>query len=87
MAEEPKEFQIPVSWVGAEELPVLLANQFVGRVHEDTFFLTVGQMVPPALIGTPEEQAEQLEVLAYIPVKPLIRLTLSRADVQQLVST
>lgn len=66
------EREIPVSWVGAEELPILYANQFVGQVHEDTFFLTIGQLVPPALIGTPEEQAEQLEEIAYLPVKPLV---------------
>ncbi len=78
---------VPVAWIGAEDLSILFVNQFVGQVHEDTFFLTVGQMTPPALIGTLQERADQLEEIAYVPVKPIARLALTRADVQQLVST
>lgn len=87
MADENLQRDIPVAWIGAEDLPILFVNQFVTQVHEDTFFVTIGQITPPALIGTEEERIEQLEQIAYVPVKPVARLALTRADAQQLVSS
>lgn len=80
--------EIPVAWIGAEELPVLFANTFVGQVEpqQDAFFLTIGQTLPPALIGTPEEREEQLEQVAYIPVKPIARLAFTRERLEFLVA-
>lgn len=79
---------IPLAWIGAEDLPVLFSNQFVGQVdpQDDAFFLTLGQTLPPALLGTPEERAEQLEQLAYVPVKPIARLTFTRRKLEELVA-
>lgn len=79
---------IPTTWIGAEELPVLFVNTFVGQVQpqEGAFYLSVGQTVPPALIGTPQEQAEQLEQIAYVPVKPIARLALTRARMEELIA-
>lgn len=82
------EFQLPVSWIGAEDLPVLFANTFVGQVEAEqgVFFLTIGQMVPPALIGTPEEKVEQLEQISYVPIKPVARLALTRERLKYLIA-
>lgn len=86
MDEENLQRDIPLAWIGAEDLPLLLTNQFVVQVHEGTFFLTIGQMVPPALIGTPDERVEQLRQIAYVPVKPVARLALTPTDVRRLAS-
>lgn len=86
MADENLRRDVPLTWIGAEDFPLLFANQFVVQIHEGTFFLTVGQMVPPALVGTPEERAEQLEQIAYVPVKPIARLTLTPDDARRLSS-
>lgn len=82
------EFQLPVSWIGAEDLPVLFANTFVGQVEAEqgVFFLTIGQIVPPALIGTPEEKVEQLEQISYVPIKPVARLALTRERLKYLIA-
>lgn len=56
------------------------------QIHEGTFFLTIGQMVPPALVGTPEERADQLEQVAYVPVRPVVRLALTPIDTRRLAS-
>ena len=87
MDEQDAGRSIPVTWVGAEDLPVLFVNSFVGQVEveQGVFFLTIGQMVPPALIGTPEERAEQLEQVSYVPVKPVARLALTRERLEYLV--
>jgi hypothetical protein len=86
--EERYERAIPTTWIGAEELPVLFVNSFVGQIHpqEGAFYLTIGQTVPPALVGTPQEQAEQLEQIAYVPVKPVARLALTRSRMEELVT-
>jgi hypothetical protein len=87
MDEENLQRDIPTAWIGAEDLPVLFVNTFVGQVQaqEGVFYLTVGQAVPPALIGTPQEQAEQLKQIAYVPVKPVARLALTKPRLQELV--
>ena len=79
---------IPLAWIGAEDLPVLFVNQFVGQVEAEqgVFFLTVGQALPPALIGTPEERVEQLEQVSYVPVKPVARLALTRERLEYLIA-
>ena len=79
---------IPLTWIGVEDLPILFANASVGQLQaqEDAFYLTVGQATPPALIGTPQEQADQLDQIAYIPVKPVARFAFTRARLQELVA-
>ncbi len=82
------ERHIPLTWIGAEELPVLFANTLVGQVEaeQDVFFLTIGQTLPPALIGTPDERLEQLEQIAYVPVKPVARLAFTRERLEYLIA-
>lgn len=85
MDEERYERSIPLTWIGTDELPLLFVNQFVGQGLEDHFVLEVGQSVPPALIGTPEEKMERLEQIAYVPVRPVARLAFSRARCEELI--
>lgn len=75
---------------------MLAANQLLVQVdaageRPDTFILTVGHASPPAVLGTPEEQLEQLRQYDAIPVQGLVRVSLSRARlaewVQLLVET
>lgn len=78
--------QLPVTWVGAEELPVVFVNQILAQVDDRAdVILSFGQVTPPATVGTPEEQAAQLDRMAYLPVKPIARFTMSRARVFELV--
>ena len=85
---ERYERAIPTTWIGAEDLPVLFVNAFVGQIQpqERAFYLSLGQVLPPALIGTPEEQVEQLEQIAYIPIKPVARLAMTRSRIEELVA-
>lgn len=79
-------FQIPLSWVGVEELPIFQVNQFLSQSDpQGEFFLTCGQMTMPPLLGTPEEQTAQLERVAYVPIKPVARLGLTRRRVEELI--
>ncbi len=85
MAEENLQRDVPLAWIGVEDVPLLYADQFVAQLHQDMFILTIGQMVPPAFIGTPEERAEQLEQIAYVPVKAVSRVTFNSANLDQLI--
>lgn len=88
MEETPPNIDIPLAWIGAEELPIHLVNQFVCQFNQDEFILTVGQMAPPALIApTPEERLEQAEQISYVPIKPLARLVFTRQRLVELAAT
>ena len=71
---------VQLTWVGTEEVPIAFVNQLMGQLDDRAdMILTFGQMTPPALIGTPDEVAAQAHRLAYVPVKPVARFTMSRA--------
>jgi ribosomal protein L10 len=77
---------VPVVWVGAEDLPVHFVNQFVGVVQPNEVFLTLGTMVPPTIIGaTEEERKAQVESIEFIQVKPVARIGLTPARLQELI--
>jgi hypothetical protein len=87
MTEEPDSIQVPIVWIGAEELPVLFANQFVAQVEHGEVFLTVGQMTPPVILGaTEEERRAQAENVQYVPIKPVARLGMTPAKLRDLIS-
>lgn len=79
--------EVPIVWVGADELPVLYANQFVAQVDRDEVFLTVGQMLPPPILGATEaDRRESAKTVQYVPVRPVARLAINPARLQELIS-
>jgi presenilin-like A22 family membrane protease len=81
----PESVGIPMVWVLPEDQRVLLANQFLVQEDEGTFFVTMGQVAPPVLLGTPEERYEQARSLGVIPVTVLGRYAVTRANVGRLI--
>jgi len=80
--------QVPVVWVGAEEMPVHFANAFLGVVQPNEIFLTIGSIVPPPIVGeTPEEREQQARSLPFIQATPIARLGLTPARLDELVRT
>ncbi len=75
---------VSVRLVGVEDLPILLANQFILQVHDDGYLLICGQVAPPLVLGGKEEQRHQLEQIFEVPGKPLVRLALTRQRLVQL---
>ncbi len=74
---------IPLAWkIG--ETSTVHATQFILQQEDDLYYLTVGQVAPPMLIGTPEEQHEQAEEIESIPVTVLGRFVVSRKHMEQL---
>lgn len=77
--------EIPLVWENMEGVPVLFANQFIIQHVQDEFILTVGQMVPPPLLGDEQERAAQLHQLEGVPVRTLARIAFTRARLTELV--
>jgi hypothetical protein len=72
--------------VGAEEIPIVFISHFLGQVDEKgDAILTFGQTTPPALTGTPQEVLAQARRLAYVPVRPVARFSLSRPRLVELL--
>lgn len=87
----PEGIAVPVAWLGVEEVPILLATAFVSQFDGqtlDSLTLTVGQVTMPAIMGTTdEERKEQLEQVAFVPIKPIARLGLTPARARELIAT
>ena len=86
MNEGEPDIQLPLTWIGPEEVPIQLVNQMICQFNQDEFILTFGQMAPPLLLGTDEQKLEQAEQIAYVAVKPLARLAMTQARVRELIA-
>jgi hypothetical protein len=83
--DNPESIELRTLWIGIDELDVTLANQFATQVdHNGEIFLTIGQISPPLLIGTPEQQRDQARNLGYVPIRPLGRYTMTRQQLDEL---
>lgn len=82
----PQGITVPVVWVDADDLPVQLVNQFVGVVQPNEVFLTLGTLVPPAIMGqTEEERKAMAESVEFVRVKPVARIALTPARLRELI--
>ena len=45
---------VRLSWVGLEDEPIYVANQFASQFDTDLFYLSFGLATPPLLLGSPE---------------------------------
>jgi hypothetical protein len=78
---------VPVVWENVDGVPVLLANQFIIQHFQDEFILTMGQMVPPTLLGAEEQREAQLRAIERVTVRPLARIAFTRARLTELIET
>ena len=85
-ADDSEPIGLEIRFVGAEDVPVLFANSFVVQNERDTFILTAAQLVPPLLLGTPDEQREQAKALDHVPVRVVTRLALTVNQARELAS-
>ena len=83
----PEGLNIAVTWEGIDDVPIFFVNQVLGQVGQQSeVILSFGQMAPPAILGeTQEERERQLRTLARLSIKPIARLALTRAGLEQLV--
>lgn len=85
MNREQDAITLPLTYLGLEDVPILFANQFVIQHEKNEFVLTVGQLQPPILLGTPEERKEQAKRLTYVPIRVVARFGLTRQRLVELI--
>lgn len=86
-AEPPQQIDIPLSWVGYDEVPIAYANQFLIQFQpEHGFVLATGQATAPPLIGEPEEIAALVQQIEFIPVRTLSRVAVTEAKLRELIA-
>jgi len=86
MAEE-EGIALPFFFIGTEDVPIQLSNLQVVQHVQEEFIITLAQFAPPLVLGTPEEQREQMKAKPYLPVKTLARVAMSPDRVLRLIKT
>ena len=93
MAKQPgetNELSLKLDWSGFEDLPVNFSNRFAVQhdVQTNEFFLNVGAVSPPLLMGSDADvmaAAAKLQERGTIPVHPVARLALTPERVLELI--
>jgi hypothetical protein len=91
---EPFDASVTLSavWSNLDDVPVLPANAFLLQLgapgpdgRPDPAIVTVGFLAPPALTGTPEEQAAMLAALGAVSIRAHAKYLLTRPRLQELI--
>ena len=77
---------IPIVFVGADEVPILFVNQMVIQHVQNEFILTLAQIQPPILLGSPEERQSQVEKITHVSAQVVARIGLTRARLAELIA-
>jgi hypothetical protein len=85
-AQPPHAVDLPPRWTDLEDVPILFANHFLVQQHPHEFVISVGQLMEPALIGSPEQVREQAAGLTHVPVSTLARVGLTRDRLRELIA-
>lgn len=83
---EPIRVEVPVLWVGGDELPTIKVNQFLVQVDSSgDVFLTCGTVTPPVLLGDkPDDIQKQAEAIGYVPIRTVSKFALSAKALREL---
>jgi hypothetical protein len=86
-SQPPQSLEIPLSWVGYDEVPIAYANQFIIQFQPEAgFVLGIGQATGPALIGSPEQMAEQASQVEFVAVRTLARVAFTEQKLRELIA-
>jgi hypothetical protein len=78
-------FGLPPTWIDYEDTLILFANHFLVQHEPNEFVLSLGQLSPPPVTGTPDEIREQVSEMSHVPVHTLSRVALTRQRVVELI--
>jgi hypothetical protein len=90
---DPANAPVRVQWPGVESLQIHMANQFLFQIDPvgtdpDLLILTVGQLAPPALLGTDDEKVKTFAAMGYqLNVTPLARYGITPRRLDELIET
>ena len=73
----------PVKWTGYESLRTEHATHLIVQSHGSELTFLFFEYQPPLTIGTPEEQAAQIEHLPHVEAKCVAKLVMSAPNADQ----
>jgi hypothetical protein len=73
----------PVKWTGYESLRTEHATHLIVQSHGSELTLMFFEYQPPLTVGTPEEQAAQIEQLPHVEAKCVAKLVMSAPNAAQ----
>lgn len=85
-ADIDQRLELPLAWIGFDDVPMLVANHFLVQHQPDEFVLSLGQITGPPLVGTPEQITAQARELTRVPIRTLTRVGLTRHRLTELIA-
>ncbi len=73
----------PVKWTGYESLRTEHATHLIVQSHGSELTLMFFEYQPPLTVGTPQEQAAQIEQLPHVEAKCVAKLVMSAPNAAQ----
>lgn len=61
------------------------ANQFTFQIVDDVCYLNFFEAIPPQIVGSTEEVAEQLEKIASIRAEGVARVAVTKAKLREIL--
>lgn len=77
---------LKVGWTDVDETRLEFANQFVLQNNGAEVYLSIGQLLPPAVIGDAAAMQQRIKKMQYAPVHCVSRLVLTADALRQLGS-
>lgn len=82
----PESYEIPTTWTDLDETEIVFSNQFLSQFIQQEFIVSFGQVAPPPIFGTPQQQEQLMKRVQFVPIKTVARLAFTRARLQELVT-
>lgn len=76
---------MPLVWVGIDEAPISLLNQFIVQKQDEEYIITFGSVAPPVLLGDEPARREQAKQVRFVPVRVLGRFGLTDHRMHELL--
>src|SRR3972149_4039234 len=87
--EKPNDAIVPliISWRFPEGLSTRYANQMTVQITPTECVLSFFEILPPVLLGSPEENKKTLAEMGSIPANCVARIVVSRERIREFVKT
>ena len=76
--------QLPIEWYVPETTITRYANNFVVQHTENEFFISFFEIVPPVVLGTPEQVQDRLQRIHAVDARCVTRIVLTSERAKEL---
>ena len=80
------QIDIPITWANADAIPVELATHFLIQNDKHGFYLVMGNIPPPPVSGTADQQLEQYKKIKEVGVRAAGRFFIPTKAMDELVN-